>query len=152
MLVSLVQKQAFKGHHGPLSSIATAGLSALQDCAWQGFLSCNMHRCSVAPVQLFCSNSHVMMVRISWWCLQVLLENGASIELQDALGRSALMFAAGNNAAAACKVCYHSRLCNQCFPPLTVALLTSCMCIWANSVCDDVSICPCVHCCLKSLC
>lgn len=29
-------------------------------------------------------------------CAQVLLANGATIELQDALGRSALMFAAGN--------------------------------------------------------
>ena len=30
--------------------------------------------------------------------LQVLLDAGATLELQDALGRSALMFAAGNNA------------------------------------------------------
>jgi ankyrin repeat protein len=32
------------------------------------------------------------------------LENGATIELQDALGRSALMFAAGSDATAACNV------------------------------------------------
>jgi ankyrin repeat protein len=37
-------------------------------------------------------------------CVQVLLEGGATIELQDALGRSALMFAAGNGATAACQV------------------------------------------------
>jgi ankyrin repeat protein len=36
--------------------------------------------------------------------VQVLLEGGATIELQDALGRSALMFAAGNGATAACQV------------------------------------------------
>ena len=30
--------------------------------------------------------------------LEVLLDAGATLELQDALGRSALMFAAGNNA------------------------------------------------------
>lgn len=39
--------------------------------------------------------------------MQVLLEGGATIELQDALGRSALMFAAGNGAAAACQVQQH---------------------------------------------
>jgi hypothetical protein len=37
-------------------------------------------------------------------CAQVLLEGGATIELQDALGRSALMFAAGSDATAACNV------------------------------------------------
>lgn len=37
-------------------------------------------------------------------CVQVLLEGGATIELQDALGRSALMFAAGSDATAACNV------------------------------------------------
>jgi hypothetical protein len=34
----------------------------------------------------------------------VLLEGGATVELQDALGRSALMFAAGSDATAACNV------------------------------------------------
>lgn len=37
-------------------------------------------------------------------CPQVLVEGGATIELQDALGRSALMFAAGSDATAACNV------------------------------------------------
>jgi len=32
------------------------------------------------------------------------VEGGATIELQDALGRSALMFAAGSDATAACNV------------------------------------------------
>lgn len=34
----------------------------------------------------------------------MLLEGGATVELQDALGRSALMFAAGSDATAACDV------------------------------------------------
>jgi ankyrin repeat protein len=33
--------------------------------------------------------------------VQLLLDHAASLELQDALGRTALMFAAGNNARAA---------------------------------------------------
>lgn len=35
---------------------------------------------------------------------QVLVDGGATIELQDALGRSALMFAAGSDATAACRI------------------------------------------------
>lgn len=41
---------------------------------------------------------------LACFCVQVLLEGGATIELQDALGRSALMFAAGSDATAACSV------------------------------------------------
>jgi ankyrin repeat protein len=45
------------------------------------------------------------MIHVVRCCaVQVLLEGGATIELQDALGRSALMFAAGNGATAACQV------------------------------------------------
>jgi hypothetical protein len=36
--------------------------------------------------------------------VQVLLEGGATLELQDALGRTALMFGAGSDATAACNV------------------------------------------------
>jgi ankyrin repeat protein len=35
---------------------------------------------------------------------QALLEGGATLELQDALGRTALMFGAGSDATAACNV------------------------------------------------
>lgn len=46
----------------------------------------------------------IQLMYLSVVLLQVLLEGGATIELQDALGRSALMFAAGNGATAACQV------------------------------------------------
>ena len=45
-----------------------------------------------------CSPSLIVALPPSFSPPQVLLDAGATLELQDALGRSALMFAAGNNA------------------------------------------------------